>query len=593
MKSRDHYRFCTHLYIIWNITILTIAFYIFQSHDASTVPHFSQGSTTRHVHSGGQTLQIKSLPTQRLSKDSQRSDLHEEDQIQSDQMLTGTSSHDVPSQNVLTQQNLESQLSLEQKDLSQRLSEHIDRHNRYNQQQYTTQTITTSNSSASVLDGPHENQYKEAHRLVPQHQNQQQQISDHDKIQRQLLQQKQLSNSESQLQSDLQRHSSDHIITTHIDGSDSQHSVTPPVEYASSPGSHVRHSVDSQVSECSINSVHQTTVHYTLHEEQFSSESTPQPPQQMVASNNCNPLQSHQDEYPRQVPRILSRNKRPYKSSPQHSNLEISIEPAAKVAHLQCKSCAQIFINQISLDQHCCFADIDVGLNTSFPPMSSTKSSPFELPSFGDNDNSDIGRRGNSSDHEVLTEEGALLKQCDSCDQFYKDQECLDAHIKRDHSHQMDRYRCLVCDETFMSRAILQTHQRVEHPDSASDTDASSPSTTQGNRHVKEVNAILIQGSKPRGSPLLTSIVTSDGRHLCDICNKSYRSRSILRTHRITHGNDKPYICETCKQGFNSFSNLRNHRFKHTGRKFPCEHCGKSYSSPGNLKTHLIKLHGL
>ena len=150
------------------------------------------------------------------------------------------------------------------------------------------------------------------------------------------------------------------------------------------------------------------------------------------------------------------------------------------------------------------------------------------------------------------------LKQCDLCNQFYKNQVYFDEHLARDHKKPEEKHPCRNCGVSFDSNALLVQHQQSHHNASSS---------------------------------VQTSLRTSEGRYICDICNKTYRSRSILRTHRITHGTTKPFTCEFCQQGFNSFSNLKNHRYKHTGQKFPCDHCGKTYSSPGNLKTHISKLH--
>lgn len=74
----------------------------------------------------------------------------------------------------------------------------------------------------------------------------------------------------------------------------------------------------------------------------------------------------------------------------------------------------------------------------------------------------------------------------------------------------------------------------------------------------------------------------------CDICNKTYNSKAILKKHRKIHGEEKEFRCNVCNRGFENNAELERHNKVHLGiRPYSCHLCANSFSEEGSLKTHM------
>lgn len=74
----------------------------------------------------------------------------------------------------------------------------------------------------------------------------------------------------------------------------------------------------------------------------------------------------------------------------------------------------------------------------------------------------------------------------------------------------------------------------------------------------------------------------------CDICNKKYASKEVLRKHKKIHGIDKKFRCSQCLKGFDGKEDFDMHQKTHEGlRPYPCFYCANSFSKQQSLTTHL------
>jgi len=62
----------------------------------------------------------------------------------------------------------------------------------------------------------------------------------------------------------------------------------------------------------------------------------------------------------------------------------------------------------------------------------------------------------------------------------------------------------------------------------------------------------------------------------CDVCFRTFISKSKLCVHKRTHTGEKPYACDVCGRSFTTKSDLVRHNRTHTGEKpYACGYCEK------------------
>nr|XP_028562750.1 transcription factor E4F1 [Podarcis muralis] len=86
-------------------------------------------------------------------------------------------------------------------------------------------------------------------------------------------------------------------------------------------------------------------------------------------------------------------------------------------------------------------------------------------------------------------------------------------------------------------------------------------------------------------------LVNKEGRYVCELCHKTFKTASILKAHMITHSSRKDYECKICGTSFRTKGSLIRHHRRHTDeRPYKCKKCGKSFRESGALTRHLKSL---
>ena len=136
-----------------------------------------------------------------------------------------------------------------------------------------------------------------------------------------------------------------------------------------------------------------------------------------------------------------------------------------------------------------------------------------------------------------------------------------------------DKYECHICGYTFKINNLLFKHRTKVHE----------------KRHSCSV---CFQRFNDSGELTMhTEEVHGDGVFICDICQKSYKTRRSLSTHRLTHEENRPrnYVCHTCGSAFYDERTLKNHAQIHNPqrtRDYTCTSCGRRFFKKIGLILH-------
>lgn len=81
------------------------------------------------------------------------------------------------------------------------------------------------------------------------------------------------------------------------------------------------------------------------------------------------------------------------------------------------------------------------------------------------------------------------------------------------------------------------------------------------------------------------------GRHVCQVCSKSFTSPCKLTQHSYSHTGEKPFVCKHCSKAFSSKFKLVRHVLIHSDqRQYHCTICDRTFHRKDHLKNH-AKVH--
>lgn len=130
-----------------------------------------------------------------------------------------------------------------------------------------------------------------------------------------------------------------------------------------------------------------------------------------------------------------------------------------------------------------------------------------------------------------------------------------------------------------VTNIIYVTNQTINHT-----------STSQQKSYLKPSRPSRSTG---KGKGNRKARLTSDGdirrKFSCCHCGKSFKTKSHLQRHILTHTGEKPYTCNRCDCRFNQSSSLRNHVIAIHTKEYPhtCNNCRKGFLMPAVLQKHL------
>ncbi|KAK2803590.1 hypothetical protein FQN51_003352 [Onygenales sp. PD_10] len=76
-------------------------------------------------------------------------------------------------------------------------------------------------------------------------------------------------------------------------------------------------------------------------------------------------------------------------------------------------------------------------------------------------------------------------------------------------------------------------------------------------------------------------------KHRCQYCGTEFTRHHNLKSHLLTHSQEKPFVCRTCNSRFRRLHDLKRHEKLHTGeRPHICPKCGRRFARGDALARH-------
>ncbi|XP_023029463.1 uncharacterized protein [Leptinotarsa decemlineata] len=191
---------------------------------------------------------------------------------------------------------------------------------------------------------------------------------------------------------------------------------------------------------------------------------------------------------------------------------------------------------------------------------------------------------------------------CEICQSIFQTRKSLKAH-KRVHFPKEETFTCEICGYLCKTRSAF-IHHRLKHDekkfqcqlcDKAYRTKAvlKVHMDTHANKRQHLCNVCGKGFNYPIALRYHMRLHTGEKNYNCEFCNKSFRMKNSLNRHRRTHTGDRPYRCKFCSRKFFSRGEVTCHEYTHTGyRPYHCKYCRRGFSKTHNLKVHLLSHSG-
>ena len=188
---------------------------------------------------------------------------------------------------------------------------------------------------------------------------------------------------------------------------------------------------------------------------------------------------------------------------------------------------------------------------------------------------------------------------CDICGLGFTQNGNLRKHKKYQHSGSRQRYKCSICQKTYLSELYLTTHMKshgdLDNIPSLECTICHRTFSSARNLSIHfgthEISNDKVSSERDENNSLITSH-TDIPTYNCLICVKEFVSKIGYKDHMARHEKIKSYTCDTCGQGFNYHRHLKVHMAEHTGQHpYQCKECNINFKSSYARNCHMRRFH--
>lgn len=145
-----------------------------------------------------------------------------------------------------------------------------------------------------------------------------------------------------------------------------------------------------------------------------------------------------------------------------------------------------------------------------------------------------------------------------------------------------------ICYEQSPSTVSVTDSQKQTVAESTESGESSSTSSIQQSQQQPTTPP---PPSVPPSAPASAVNQMLRGRHICQVCLKSFTSPCKLTQHSYSHTGEKPFVCKHCSKAFSSKFKLVRHVLIHSDqRQYHCTICDRTFHRKDHLKNH-AKVH--
>ncbi|KAJ5563513.1 Zinc finger C2H2 [Penicillium sp. DV-2018c] len=226
------------------------------------------------------------------------------------------------------------------------------------------------------------------------------------------------------------------------------------------------------------------------------------------------------------------------------------------------------------------------------PPMTSPTSAPADRPEHDkdvERNSSQVAREALGASekspgaqlHESSVHASPEHMQIDS----HATEQSSDPYGSNDPHHNSLMHASTVASPGPIEESTSQDGDRRSRDTSEIDHDGkafSYPMPT-GNMNDPRRGLSLPTAGYNRGSPRSPSAK----KHRCPYCATEFTRQHNLKSHLLTHSQEKPFVCQTCQSRFRRLHDLKRHTKLHTGeRPHICPKCGRRFARGDALARH-------
>ena len=127
------------------------------------------------------------------------------------------------------------------------------------------------------------------------------------------------------------------------------------------------------------------------------------------------------------------------------------------------------------------------------------------------------------------------------------------------------------------NQASQSSNQDIQSVDNSNSGSSRTLDSQQPNNYATQSNSTQNNVLKPP--------------YYCEICDKKFSSKRVLKDHNKKHTGSPEFLCCYCSKAFYWKHSLLSHEQNHAGTKpkpYKCQTCGKAFSSPYKLNKHIM-----